>query len=57
MKITATTDPESDLEAAQRLKLELLRQEIRKGLDDLGRGEVVSAAKAFADVEDAIKAG
>lgn len=38
-------------EEQQRLKLELLRQEVRKGLDDLKRGKVVSAAQAFADLD------
>lgn len=38
-------------EEQQRLKLELLRLEVRKGLDDLKRGKVVSAAQAFADLD------
>ena len=38
-------------EEQQRLKLELLRQEVRKGLDDLKRGKVVRAEQAFAEVD------
>lgn len=38
-------------EEQQQHKLELLRQEVRKGLDDLKRGKVVSAAQAFADLD------
>ena len=43
-------------EEQQRIKLEFLRREISKGLDDLKRGKVVSAEDAFAaigpDLED-----
>ena len=35
-------------EEQQRLKLELLRQEVNKGLDDLKRGRLVRAKDAFA---------
>lgn len=42
-------------EEQQQLKLELLRQEVRKGLDDLSRGNVVSAARAFADLDKELK--
>ena len=38
-------------EEHQRLRLELLRQEIRKGLDDAERGNVVSADQAFAKLD------
>jgi hypothetical protein len=38
-------------EEQQQLKLRLLRQEVRKGLDDLKRGNVVTAADAFADID------
>lgn len=38
-------------EEQQQLKLRLLRQEVRKGLDDLERGDVVSAADAFAELD------
>jgi prevent-host-death family protein len=38
-------------EAQQQLQLRLLRQEVNKGLDDLKRGDVVSAAAAFAGVD------
>ncbi len=38
-------------EEHQRLKLELLRQEVRKGLEDVKRGKVVSADKAFAALD------
>jgi prevent-host-death family protein len=38
-------------EEQQRLKLELLRQEVNKGLDDLKRGRVVSAKEAFARLD------
>ena len=38
-------------EEQQQLKLRLLRQEIRKGLVDLERGDVVSAAEAFAELD------
>ena len=38
-------------EEQQRLKLDLLRQEVRRGLEDLERGEVVSAAEAFAALD------
>lgn len=38
-------------EEQQRLKLGLLRQEVRKGLDDLERGDVVTAKQAFAEID------
>jgi prevent-host-death family protein len=38
-------------EEQQRLKLEVLRQEVSKGLDDLERGRVVSAKEAFAQLD------
>jgi PHD/YefM family antitoxin component YafN of YafNO toxin-antitoxin module len=38
-------------EEQQQLKLRLLQQEVRRGLDDLERGEVVNAADAFADLD------
>lgn len=41
----------ADYEEQQQLKLRLLRQEVRRGLDDLERGEVVSAAEAFAQLD------
>jgi prevent-host-death family protein len=41
----------ADFEEQQQLKLRLLREEVRKGLDDLERGDVVSAADAFAELD------
>lgn len=38
-------------EEQQQLKLRLLRQEVREGLDDLERGEVVNATDAFAEMD------
>lgn len=38
-------------EADQKIKLQALRQKISKGLDDLKRGKVVSADKAFAALD------
>jgi len=38
-------------EEHQRIKLELLRQEVRKGLDDAERGNLISADKAFAEMD------
>lgn len=38
-------------EEHQRLKLELLRQEVRKGLDDVERGDLISVDKAFAALD------
>lgn len=38
-------------EEHQRNKLELLRQEVRKGLDDAEHGNVLSAEKAFAEMD------
>lgn len=35
----------------QRLKLEFLRQEVRKGLDDAERGNVLLAEHAFAELD------
>lgn len=35
----------------QRLKLELLRQEVRKGLDEAERGHVLSAEQAFTELD------
>jgi prevent-host-death family protein len=35
----------------QRLKLELLRQEVRKGLDEVEQGYVLSAEQAFAELD------
>lgn len=37
-------------EEQQRIKLEFLRREIGKGLDDVKRGKLVSAADAFAAI-------
>lgn len=39
----------------QRLKLEMLRGEIQKGLDDVKRGRVVSPQRAFAAVDRELK--
>jgi prevent-host-death family protein len=41
----------ADFAEHQRLKLELLRQEVRKGLEDIKRGKVVSADKAFSALD------
>jgi prevent-host-death family protein len=38
-------------EEQQRIKLEALRHEVRKGLDDLKHGKVVSAERAFAELD------
>ncbi|SFW25918.1 type II toxin-antitoxin system Phd/YefM family antitoxin [Nitrosovibrio sp. Nv17] len=38
----------------QRLKLELLRQEVRKSLDEMERGYVLSAEQAFAEFDEAL---
>jgi prevent-host-death family protein len=38
-------------EEQQQLKLRLLREEVRKGMADLERGEIVSAADAFAGLD------
>lgn len=38
----------SEYEEHQRIKLELLRQDVLKGIDQAGRGEVISAEEAFA---------
>jgi hypothetical protein len=37
------------------LKLETLRREIQKGLDDVKRGRVVSSARAFAMVDKELR--
>lgn len=42
-------------EEQQQLKLRLLRQEVRSGLDDLERGEIVSAADAFAELDKELR--
>ena len=42
-------------EEQQQLKLRLLRQEVRQGLDDLKRGNVISAADAFADIDNDLR--
>lgn len=39
----------------QQLKLELLRREIQKGLDDVKRGRVVSSARALAMVDKELR--
>ncbi len=39
----------------QQLKLEVLRREIQKGLDDVKRGRVVSRERAFAAVDRELK--
>jgi prevent-host-death family protein len=39
----------------QQLKLEVLRREIQKGLDDVKRGKVVSSERAFAAVDRELK--
>jgi prevent-host-death family protein len=38
-------------EEHQQMKLQLLREEVRKGLDDLKHGRTVSADKAFAALD------
>lgn len=38
-------------EEQQRLRLDILRQEVGKGLEDMRRGRVVSADKAFAALD------
>lgn len=38
-------------EEHQKMKLQFLRQEVRKGLDDLKQGRTVSADKAFAALD------
>lgn len=38
-------------EEHQRIKLELLRQEVRKGLDDAERGNTITADEAFAEMD------
>jgi prevent-host-death family protein len=42
-------------EEHQQAKLQLLRHEVRKGLDDLKHGNVVSAEQAFADLDKALE--
>jgi hypothetical protein len=39
----------------QQLKLDILRREIRKGLDDVKRGRVVSRARALAMVDKELR--
>jgi len=39
----------------QQLKLEVLRREIQKGLDDVKRGRLVSPERAFAAVDKELK--
>lgn len=39
----------------QQLKLEVLRREIQKGLDDVKRGRVVSSERAFAAVDKELR--
>ncbi len=39
----------------QQLKIEVLRREIQKGLDDVKRGRVVSRERAFAAVDRELK--
>jgi prevent-host-death family protein len=38
-------------EENQRLRLEFLRQEVRKGLDEAERGNVISGEQAFAELD------
>jgi prevent-host-death family protein len=42
-------------EEQQQLKLEVLRREIQKGLDDVKRGRVVTAARAWAAVDKELR--
>ncbi len=42
-------------EEQQKLKLEVLRREIQKGLDELKRGKVVSSARAWAAVDKELR--
>ena len=42
-------------EEQQQIKLRLLRQEVRKGLEDLERRMVVSAEKAFGALDQELK--
>ena len=39
----------------QQLKLEVLRREIQKGLDEVKRGKVVTAARAWAAVDKELR--
>jgi len=41
----------AEFEEQQKLKLRLLRDEVREGLDDVERGAVVSPADAFAGMD------
>jgi len=38
----------------QQAKLQLLRQDVRKGLDDLEQGRVISAEQAFREIDKEI---
>src|SRR5262245_60219349 len=42
-------------EEQQRLRLEILRHEVGKGLDDVRRGRVVSADKAFGALDEELE--
>ena len=42
-------------EEQQSLKLEVLRREIQKGLDDVKRGKTVSSSRAWAAVDKVLK--
>ena len=42
-------------EEQQKLKLEVLRREVQKGLDDVKRGRVVSSARAWAAVDKELR--
>lgn len=45
----------SDYEEQQQLKLDLLRQEVNKGLEDLKRRKLVSAKQALAALDRELK--
>lgn len=45
----------ADYEEQQQLKLEILRREIQKGLDDVKKGRLVTPERAFAAVDKELR--
>lgn len=45
----------ADYEEQQQLKIEVLRREIQKGLDDVKRGRLVTPERAFAAVDKELR--
>jgi predicted transcriptional regulator len=51
LKLVSQLTPESQEEIIEQIKLQWLRQEVQKGIDQADRGELLDADEAFAELE------